>query len=194
MTDPTPAHHQRAQAHMTIQKVLAKMRRDDNDLAARAAQERPDGYPEGGGSGGGGGGGHSDPTGRCVERRQGRELPDGSFKQGDATRAIALTMQAAALLAQADSLRAKALPPRVEPKDDADWCTNCEKAKELSPRGDVKAVGGESTLCTWCHAFHREHGMLPPRVLVRKHARGERIYTRDIVAALQALQPEKAHA
>jgi hypothetical protein len=190
MSEPAPAHHQRAQAHMTIDRVLRKMRRDDHDLAARAAVERPDGYPSGG-NGGGGKGGVSDPTGRTVVQRDGGR-DDGTRARRPATEAIALTMQAAALLARADSLRASALPPRVEPKEADDWCTNCEKAKELSPRGDVKAVGADSTLCTWCHAFQREHGMLPPRALVRKHARGERIYTRDIVAALQALQPAKA--
>ena len=31
MTQPKPAHHQRAQAHMTIERVLCKMRRDDSD-------------------------------------------------------------------------------------------------------------------------------------------------------------------
>lgn len=183
-----PTYHQRAQALMTIERVLRKLRRDDFDLAARAGAERPDGYPTGG-DGGGHSCGVSDPTGRAVELREGRLGPDGRPRLGPATQAIGKLMEAAALLAEADSLRAAALPP-VKPEDPADWCTNCEKAGELQPRGEAKAVGQGSTLCSWCHAFQREHGQLPPRALVRKHARGERIFDRDIS---QALQAQKAH-
>lgn len=175
-------HHQRAQAHLTIERVVRKMRRDDADLAARAQAERPDGYPSGGQ------GGHSnvaaDPTGTVVVKRLNEPDEAGKRRPQHATRAIELTMKAAALLAQADSLRALALPPAVADDPD-DTCTNCEKSGELSPRGDEKAVGKHSTLCSWCHAFQREHGVLPPRVLVRKHARGDRIFDRDILQALR---------
>lgn len=185
MSTPAPAHHHRAQAHMTIENVLRRMRRDDHDLAARAASERPDGYPTGG-QGGGARNGVSNPTLAAVERRLNEPDPKtGRRAPMHATRAIELTMRAAALLSQADSWRAKALPPAL-PEESDDWCTNCERAGELSPRGKAKDVPAESTLCTWCHQFQRDAGFLPPRSLVRKHARGDRISERDVQRASAA--------
>lgn len=186
MATPAPTHHQRQQAHLVIDRVLRRLRRDDYDLAARAAVERPDGYPTGGQ--GGRGNEVSNPTLRTVIQREGRPGADGRTKQGPATTAIALMMEAALLLARADTLRAAALPPVAAPEPE-DWCSNCAKAGIMTARGTEKAVGKDSTLCTWCHMFNREHGQLPPRALVRKRGSGSRIYDRDI---LQALQPDKA--
>lgn len=189
MTRTAPAHHQRQQAHLVIERVLRRLRRDDYDLAARAAVERPDGYPTG--SNGGRGNEVSNPTLNAVIAREGRPGPDGRPKQGPATTAIALMMQAAELLGRADSLRASALPPVAAPEPE-DWCTNCAKAGTMTARGTEKDVGKDNTLCHWCHSFNREHGQLPPRSLVRKHASGTRIYDRDVTAALRASQPDKA--
>lgn len=186
MTQPAPTHHQRQQAHLVIDRVLKRLRRDDYDLAARAAVERPDGYPTGGN--GGRGNDVANPTLQTVIAREGRPGHDGRPKQGPATNAIQLLMQAAELLGRADSLRASALPPVAAPEPE-DWCTNCAKAGVMTARGTEKAVGKDSTLCSWCHAFNREHGQLPPRALVRKHGQGARIFDRDIS---QALQPDKA--
>ena len=187
MATPAPAHHQRQQAHLVIERVLSRMRRDDYDLAARAAVERPDGYPTGGN--GGRGNEVSNPTLRTVIQREGKPDPHtGRPKQGPATTAITLMMQAAELLSRADSLRAAALPPVAAPEPE-DWCSNCAKAGIMTARGTEKEVGKDSTLCGWCHTFNREHGQLPPRALVRKRGSGARIYDRDI---RQALQPDKA--
>lgn len=168
---------------------LKKFIRDDKLLEDRAAAARPDGlksanYDATRSSD------VSDPTHEAVVSRLTGGVKD------PATRALSLAMEACRYLELADSERARALPPAPKPVDTADWCSNCEKYKVLEPRGDPKAVGHDSTLCSWCHAFLRDKYVLPPRVLVEKHGRRERIYDKEVAAALvdlvQALQAKKS--
>jgi len=151
-------------------KIVAKFDRDDHDLAARSAE---------GVAGRREVGRHSndvsDPTAAAALQS--------ASQVDDATRALGLFHAAVKLLEQADSYRARALPP-VRTERPTNWCTSCERASVHTPRGDEKAVGKASTLCAWCHAFNREHTTLPPIELIAKHARGERIYDRDISQAL----------
>lgn len=178
----TDAQRENAYVHALV--TLKKFQRDDEALSHRAAAARPDGlksanYDATRGSE------VSDPVHEAV---YGRLV--GSVKD-PATRALSLTMEACHLLELADSQRAKALPPAPKTIDSlADWCTNCLSHGVLEPRGVAKAVGKDSTLCTWCHGFQREHVWLPPKELVAKHGAGERIYDRDITLALQGLQEQ----
>lgn len=170
--------------------ILKKLERDDEQLEQRAAAARPDGlksanYDASRGSD------VSDPTGQAALQRIQNNPRDA------ATRALSFAMEACRYLELADSERARALPPAPKPADNTvDWCSNCQQHGVLEPRGDVKAVGRDSPLCTWCHAFLRQNQLLPPRPLVMKHASGERIYTKDVTVALmdavQALQEKKS--
>lgn len=79
-------------------------------------------------------------------------------------------------------------------EDDA--CTNCAKINEWSKRGEQPSVPKDSTLCTWCHQFQRDHdGILPTRALLRKHHGPKgRVTTRDVEKALRDSQPQKQPA
>jgi hypothetical protein len=173
------SHHQRAQAYAAAARIVAKFEADDRELAARARDSRPDGYPTTSSAVDGGirGGGHSDSTFRAGLARA--EAP-----ADVAEKALAKFFEAVDLLIVADSLRAKAFPPVTVTGDRADDCTNCLRHGVVSPRGRPKEVGHGSPLCGWCHAFQRAQGVLPPRDLVERHQRGERISERDVTAAL----------
>lgn len=69
-------------------------------------------------------------------------------------------------------------------------CTNCAKIGEYAKRGEPPAVPKECTLCRWCRIFELEHGVEPPRAILRKHHQGQRISTRDIEIALHSVQPQ----
>jgi hypothetical protein len=178
-------YHQRQQAYAAARRIVDKFARDDLELARRARDARPDGYRTSS-MAAGGGQGPSDPTGRAA-------LARATGPADVAELAFARLFDAVALLAEADGLRARAFPPQQVRADDGLSCTNCAAAGVHSPRGSAKEVGRTSTLCGWCHAFQRSYGLLPPRVLVRKRAAGERIYDRDITQALHndARPPER---
>jgi len=171
-------HHQRAQHRTVATKIVAKFERDDRELAARSAEgaaDRREALTRRSSE-------YSDPTAAAAVR--------GAGQVDDATRALGLFHDAVKLLEQADSYRARALPP-VRTERPTDWCTSCERAGVLSPRGTEKEVGKSSSLCGWCHVWQREHSQLPPVVLIEKRARGERIYDRDITAALGTHPPRR---
>lgn len=73
-------------------------------------------------------------------------------------------------------------PEPAAPRVDI-WCTSCERAQVMAPRGDPKRVGEQSTLCGWCHEWQREYGQLPPVAIIERRARGERITTRVVEEA-----------
>lgn len=134
----------------------------------------------------------SDPTGNAATSARIKDPAERAWASADTamkalwwadthrTRALRMT-KGEGVLAEMDE--------DEQPADDA--CTNCAKAGIFSPRGTPKEVGKESTLCLGCHNFAREYNVPKPRALVRKSARGERIYTSDVDSALQTLQPNK---
>ena len=158
---------QRADTIRAMRRQLDRLTTDDQALAARAPADRPDGYPRTS-SRGGSRGGHGDPTGTAVALRL--EHHDES---NAAVRAYALLWQASRLLEQADSQRARALPPVAAEPDGDTWCVSCLRIGLCEPR--TPCQGGRQDLCTWCQRYWYAEQTLPPTDLVDKHARGIRI-------------------
>lgn len=60
------------------------------------------------------------------------------------------------------------------------WCTSCMRdAAYCEP-------ASERGLCRWCRDFQRRWGCEPPRTLLARRHRGQRIYEGDVVRALHA--------
>lgn len=175
---------QREQNYAAALKMLKHLERDDGLLQSRAAAAQPDGLKSANYDGSRSSD-ISDPVHEAVVLRLTNGIRD------PATRALSLAMEACRYLELADSERARALPPAPKPVDNTqDWCSNCTRYDVLEPRGRPKDVGQASTLCAWCHAFNREHHVLPPRPLVVKHGKRERIFDKDVVVALVEMLKE----
>jgi len=94
-------------------------------------------------------------------------------------------------LESAETKGMEARPPddTTEPPDNNEpWCRSCLRIDWHVPRADGKGRGG---LCGWCYGFVREYKQWPPAPLLRRRSTGQRIYQRDINAALEAQQPRK---
>lgn len=172
---------QRAHTRAVMREQLARFELDDTMLGARVGSSMPDGFPPQSMPGPGQRGGTSDRTAATVAVRLSH---DG--QNPPAETAFALLHQAARLLDQADSARAKALPPRptVEPEDL--WCASCARATDaygyqrfFEPR--TSRQGGRQDLCSWCgdewlgSATKPEERKLPDLRLVDAHHRGVKL-------------------
>lgn len=159
----------------TLERVIARFRRDDELLAARHGHQHTDGYPTAS-LGGGGRGGTADPTGRAAAIRI--DHPAGDLIGTHVERAWALIHQAARILEEADSHRARALPPEADAHDDdAEWCLPHLRAGICTPRD-------KAGRCRWCYEFSRAHGQDPPPELVIKYHDRGRVYDADVRQAL----------
>lgn len=69
---------------------------------------------------------------------------------------------------------------RELPSDDAIWCKHHSALGFSEPVGD----SGRRGLCQWCEGFEREHRCLPPKPLLDRKARGERLNSAQIAVAL----------
>lgn len=158
---------QRADTIRAMRRQLDRLTTDDQALAARATADRPDGWPRTT-SRGGSRGGHGDPTGTAVAIRLTH-----ADESNAAVQAYALLWQASRLLEQADSQRARALPPATPEPDNDTWCASCLRAGHCTPR--TPRQGGRQDLCTWCQKYWYAEGQLPARDILNKHHRGIRI-------------------
>jgi hypothetical protein len=67
---------------------------------------------------------------------------------------------------------------------DAIWCTSCLRTGHCEPRRP-----GGYKLCRWCDDFQRLWRRLPPQRILERRQAGQRIYDRDIRAAIDDEKP-----
>lgn len=121
---------------------------------------------------------HSDPTAAAAVSPPASALAldalDAAISQAHRAMVAADAIRRAWLGAVDPVTGRPAAVPRVAAGDDLLWCRSCIRDNAYcEPAGD-------RGLCRWCRSFERKHGTLPPRRLLARRHRGQRISTGDV--------------
>jgi len=170
----------------SARSALNRLERDYKQVLDRDPRQSHDGYPVQslGGARRAGKGRHADPTHTVAV-----QLVDGDAVGSDVAKLFGSLHQASRLLEQADSLRARVLPPEKKPEaDETLWCKSCLRVEHSDHRGRTELVHTPAREgCPDCWACHRyanaNDGEWPPLVLVAMHHAGRRVYERDVARA-----------
>lgn len=170
----------------SVDKILRRFERDENELIRRAVAARADGFPTGGNAAHG-----TDVTDSTLAAVLSREQAEGA---NPAVRALRTFNLAIDHLEAADRHRSGAFPPAPKLEEPMGWCASCLRIKWHSPCATDKKWAQPNAHCSWCSGWLKAHGFLPPIWVMRKHARGDRVYDSDETKAVAEHEAQKVTA